>query len=332
MNRGILSEIASSLKRNKLRTFLTGFAIAWGIFMLILLLAAGNGLKNGVMNNFKGQAINSVALYSGMTSLPYKGYSVNRHIAMNEKDLDLLEHRIPEVGEVYPTFSIWDQIISSGKKSTTTSLKAVKDGIENVESVTLLAGRLINERDNNEDRKSLVLCQYDAVALFGDRDPIGKEVAVNGLVYKVVGVYKSEENWQNCSYIPYNTGMKIYNPSNELNNIVFTIDGLTDKKSNGDFMEKLRGRLSVIHDYHPDDENAIYIWNRLQQYLDVLGIFEAIGVFIWIIGLGTLIAGIVGVSNIMLITVKERTKESIILWRKIRWQPQLQMKCRPIFF
>jgi putative ABC transport system permease protein len=309
MSFGILSEIASTLKRNKLRTFLTGFSISWGIFMLILLLAAGNGLKNGVSSNFGSEAKNIVYLYAGQTSKPYKGYPKWRSIQMDSKDSLLLANGYAEIDEVIPVFSSFGKQLFYHKKSVTTSIKAVIPKYKSFDDVKLLEGRFINELDMKEFRKVIVLADKDAIPLFGTKSAIGKNVVIDKIVYTIIGLYKSPGQWQNDLYIPFSTAQKIYNPSRKLEQITFSVNGLTTPEANRKFNDNLRGRLSKMHIFDPEDENAIFIWNQLENYLQTIKIFNAINMFVWIIGIGTLIAGIVGVGNIMLITVRERTKE-----------------------
>jgi len=306
---GILSEIASTMKRNKLRTFLTGFSISWGIFMLILLLAAGNGLKNGVSSNFGSEAKNVVHLYAGRTSKPYKGYPKWRQIEMDSKDSLLLAKGYAVVDQVNPVYSSFGKQIIYHKKMVTSSIEAVVPDYQSFDDLKIVEGRFINDLDMKEFRKVVVMADKDATPLFGNEPAVGKKVVIDKIVYTIIGIYKSRGQWQNNLYMPFSTAQKIYNPSRKLEQIAFSINGLTTPEANDTFNKNLRQRLSKMHTFDPEDDNAIFIWNQLENYLQTIKIFNAINLFVWIIGIGTLIAGIVGVSNIMLITVRERTKE-----------------------
>lgn len=308
MSFGIISEIFFSLKRNKLRAFLTGFAISWGIFLLIILLSAGNGFKNGVMGNFEGRQTNTINISAGWTSKEYAGYSKWRRIDFDYRDKMLLREGFPEVDEIVPVYRKWENNITYRKKTITTSLEAVYPEHVQFRNVKMIDGRFINEADMEERRKVAVLADKDAELLFTD-DPLGKEVQFDDIVYKIVGIYKADGGWRNNSYVPFTTATQIYNPSQRLSQINISVNGLDDEQSNIDFTEKLRLRLSRLHDFDPEDYNAVWIYSRLQDYLQTISILNGISIFLWVIGLGTLIAGVVGVSNIMLITVKERTKE-----------------------
>lgn len=309
MQFGIFSEILFSLKRNKLRTFLTGFSISWGIFLLIVLLSAGNGFKNGVMGNFEDRQVNTISISAGHTSKEYKGYSKWRRIDFDYRDQTLLQDGFPEIDEVIPVYRNWENSITYKKKKINSSLEAVYPQHQKVRNIKLTDGRFINDHDIEELRKVAVLADKDAQLLFEDEDPLGKEVVFGDIVFKIVGLFKSEGEWRNSVYVPFSTATQLYNPSQRLSQINVSVNGLDDADANMKFIEKLRYRLSILHDFDPDDTNAVWIWSRLQDYLQTMSIMNGITIFLWIIGLGTLIAGIVGVSNIMLITVKERTKE-----------------------
>ncbi|MDL2296890.1 ABC transporter permease [Bacteroidales bacterium OttesenSCG-928-B11] len=309
MNLGVISEILFSMRRNKTRTILTGFSISWGIFLLIILLSAGNGFKNGVTGNFEGRQSNTITINSGYTSKEYKGYSKWRRIVFDYQDETLLREGFAEIDEVVPVYRNWNNNVIYKKKAITNSLQGVYPERQRFENVKILKGRFINVTDILERRKVSVLADKDVEKLFVDEDPIGKEVKFGEIVYQIVGVYKADGDWRNDAYIPYTTAQQIYNPSKQFSQVNITVRGLDDVESNQQFVERLRASFSRLHDFAPDDYNAVRIWSRLQDYLQTMSILNGITIFLWIIGLGTLIAGIVGVSNIMLITVKERTKE-----------------------
>jgi len=305
----IFSEVAIALKRNKLRTFLTGFSIAWGIFMLIILLAAGNGLKNGVTGNFKSNTKNKVTIWTGWTSKPYKGKPKWRSIQFDREDSVMIAFAMSEVDQIALSYELYGKNIQYQKKRVNSSISAVTANYMEFGDVKILKGRFINELDIKEQRKVIVLADKDALILFGDDDPIGKQVICDNIVYAVVGIHKAGSRWQNESYFPFSTSMAIYNPAGKMRQIIVTVKGLETIEANEVFSAKLRQSMSRKHEFDPEDSNAIHIWNTLRDYMQTMTIFNAITLFVWIIGIGTLIAGIVGVSNIMLITVRERTKE-----------------------
>ena len=309
MNLGIFSEIASTLKRNKLRTFLTGFSISWGIFMLIVLLSAGNGLQNGVTANFDGENQNVITVRSGFTMKEYKGYPKWREIIFDQRDVDFFAHSFSEVDQIVPSYSNWGTTVVYGKKELNVRMTAVYPQYTNFEKVELLSGRFINRTDVEELRKTMVIAEKDAALLFMGEEPIGKEVTIGDVVFKIVGTYKSQGQWRNSIYLPFSTVMQLYNPSQELTEIKLSVHGLNEKEQIENFENEVRAKLSRRHEFDPDDWNAVRVWSNMSQYLETQSIFNGINIFVWLIGIGTLIAGIVGVSNIMLITVRERTKE-----------------------
>jgi len=305
-----LSEIVNTLKRNKLRTFLTGFSIAWGIFILIVLLAAGNGLKNGVMSNFAGEAINKLNLRAYWTSKPYNGYPAGRQIYMDYTDSMLMAYSFIEVSGVYPTYQLGGKTLYNGKKYSQTSIEAIVPNYFDLEKLNFCYGRPFNRLDMNEKRKTIIISTEDANLLFGKEDVVGEHVVIDKIVFQIVGIYKKNRmSWRTSCYVPLTTALSMYNTTNRLREMLCTIEGLTTLEENEAFTQTLRMRLSKKHQYDPEDDWGIFVRSSLTDYLQTIKIFSAISTLLWIIGLGTLIAGVVGVSNIMLITVRERTKE-----------------------
>jgi len=304
----LFREIGITLRRNKLRTFLTGFSILWGIFMLMILLGAGNGLKNGVTGNFKSQSTNKITLQAGYISKPIAGKQMWQRILFDATD-SLLLSSITEVNEIMPSYNVWGKV-SFKKRNIEASLKAVLPQYKDFEYIEITSGRFINDIDIKEQRKVAVVADKDALVLFDNEDPLGKQIIYNGIAFLVVGTYKTRgANWANSLYVPFSTLSMIFNPSGKLSRFTFTVNSLETVEANNAFNENLRKRMSKKHGFDPEDYGAIHIWNMLEQYLQTMQIFNAITIFVWIIGIGTLIAGVVGVGNIMLITVRERTKE-----------------------
>jgi len=309
--RELFQEIMASASRNKLRTFLTGFSVAWGIFMLIVLLGSGNGLKNGVTSNFSDRAKNSMATYGGHTSMPYKGYEKGRAIYQKGGDTAVLRRAFPQIKEIAAHAGHNGCELSYGKNYTKASLNGVSPKYAAIEGIKLIEGRFINEMDLKEVRKVIVIDQTAANALFGGQSGIGREVVLDKMVYTVIGLC-NVRSWGNNArcYVPLSTLQQTYmGGSPNIGQIVFTMNGIEDKEQSEVFETELRKDMAARHTFDPEDRSAYYIWDRLLDYLQTMMIFNGIAMFVWIIGIGTLTAGIVGVSNIMLVTVRERTAE-----------------------
>jgi putative ABC transport system permease protein len=308
----ILTEIWSTARRNKLRTTLTGFAVAWGIFMLIVLLGAGNGLINATIKQNNDFLSNSMEAYGGQTSKPYNGLSEGRYISLDEKDLTTtnaeFKDNIDEVGAVY----YMNATVTHGENYMSMQIAGVYPVHTKIDKQTLLYGRFINDIDLREKRKVLVINDKQAKELEPKdyKTLIGKYVKVGNFAFKVVGIFKSREDGSNNAFSAYSTIKSIYGANTDaIGNIEFTFHGLTTEKQNEDFEKTYRRRLNANHQAHPDDERSIWIWNGYTQNMQMEQGIAVIRTFLWVVGLFTLLSGIVGVSNIMLITVKERTHE-----------------------
>lgn len=307
----IIQEIFQSLRRNKLRTTLTGLSVSWGIFILIILLGAGNGLKNGVSSNFSDRATNSVTLWSGTTSMPFEGLKSGRNLQFSEKEVNAIENQLSE-SRVVTARITKNQNISYGAEYGSYQIRGVMPGYQSIEHLTIdpKDGRFINQLDINSNNKVIVLDKKIADLLFKKGDAVGKDVKVGNLIFKVVGINSKKEQWGGPNaYIPFSTAQIIYNPSKKFNQITFTVDGLESKEENDKFDEKIRSVMGSMLSFNPNDKQAIWVNNSQANYLETQKIFGGITIFVAIIGILTLIAGIVGVSNIMLVSVKERTKE-----------------------
>jgi len=302
-------EIFMALSRNKLRTFLTGFAISWGIFILIVLLAAGNGLMNGVSQEFSDQSTNTYMIYGGETSIPFKGHGTNRSIMFTDKDIRFLETEVKEVDQVSPRI-YQSGFANFGDKSGSIFVQGVRPVFKDINNTKILEGRFISELDEKSSEKFIVIDDNLRKKLFDNEvSPLGQFVIVNGIAYKVVGVCESEGRSDGGNgYVPFSTLKKITRQSRYWM-LHFTVKDLETKEENEAFTEYLRTQLARLHEFDPDDTSAVYIGSRQEGYLQTMKIFNTIQLFIWIIGFAMLISGIVGVSNIMRITVKERTNE-----------------------
>jgi len=308
----ILTEIWQTARRNKLRTTLTGFAVAWGIFMIIVLLGAGNGLINATMKMSGDFLTNSMEVYGGTTSKPYKGLKEGRSIQLNRHDLEATEKEFGRhIDDAGACFYV-NLLVSRGDQNIDVQIAGVYPVHTQIIKEHLLCGRFINEIDQKERRKVLVLNDRQAKEL----EPkdymtlVGKFVKVADTSFKVVGIYKSRGDGEGNAYSAYSTIKGIYGANvNSIGNIEFTFHGLNTEKANDEFENDYRRRLNGIHQAHPEDERSIWVWNNYTQSLQMEKGISIIHTFLWVIGLFTLLSGIVGVSNIMLITVKERTHE-----------------------
>lgn len=309
----IWQEIYGTIKRNKLRTFLTGFAVAWGIFMLIVLLGAGNGLIHAFEKSSSERALNSIRIFPGWTSKSYKGLKEGRRIRLENKDLRATANSFPDhVVSTGATLKQSNVNVSFGKEYVNISLVGVHPNYTNVETVKTATGRFINQNDLNDRRKVVVLHKKTADILFEKihTDPIGQFVNAGGVAYQVVGTYNDQgDRDANDAYIPFTTLQTIYDKGQQLNNIIFTTKGLNTINQNDAFEDDYRRVIGSNHRFDPKDDSAIWIWNRLSNYMKTQKAMGILRTAIWIVGLFTLLSGIVGVSNIMLITVKERTRE-----------------------
>ena len=309
--RDIITEIWSTARRNKLRTALTGFAVAWGIFMLIVLLGAGNGLINASINNNSRFIANSMAIFGGTTSKPYKGLKEGRYVPLKDKDITTTETQFMEnIDEVGARVSQPATTISLGENYVSTTLEGVYPNHEQTDKMEMRYGRFINHIDMKEKRKVLVLGDKQAEELTHNVESlVGKYLKVGAFAFRVVGIYKEKQNSSASAYTAYTTLQTVYGKSNQPERIVFTFHGLNTEKANEDFEKEYRAKLNTAHQADPEDESALWIWNRYTQNLQMETGMGIIRTALWIVGLFTLLSGIVGVSNIMLITVKERTRE-----------------------
>ncbi len=304
----IWQEIFATIRKNKMRTFLTGFSVAWGIFMLMILLGSGNGLSNGVSENFMNQAVNAMWIWTGKTKIPYEGLKEGRQVQFYNDDYELVKN-IKGVGVASGRFWMGANKLSyEGEYGDYTVMTCHPELLE-VEQYILEQGRFINQIDILQNRKSVVLGKDIYDAFFKGDEAVGKYIKINTVPFKVVGVSTEPGSTRNrTAYIPVSTAQKVFNGSNRIHSLAITNEGTTLAETKA-IQENIKNTLARKHRFDPKDEGAVGMFNMMEQYLETQKIFQAIRIFIWIIGIGTLIAGIVGVSNIMLIVVKERTKE-----------------------
>ena len=311
--RELIKEIWSTSKRNKLRTSLTGFAVAWGIFMLIFLLGAGNGLINAQLQQSTRFLANSMRVFPGETSKAYKGLKEGRSITLNDRDI-LISNKtygqyVDDVGGRLEQYNV--NINYGDNYVASQSLVGVAPTHPKIDKTEMIAGRFINEIDMKEQRKNVVLSRSQAKELCKDyRSLVGKNVKISNLNFQVVGIYKDDESRNNTdAFIAYSTIKTIYAKGDDAGSLEFTIKNLKTQEDNEQFEKNYRASINNNHQAAPDDDRTIWLWNR---YMDNIQMNQGIAIMqtaLWIVGLFTLLSGIVGVSNIMLITVKERTRE-----------------------
>ncbi len=313
----LLNEIWQTARRNKLRTTLTGFAVAWGIFMLIMLLGAGNGLINAILRSNDRFLSSSMVVFGGWTSKPYQGLKEGRDIRLHSKDMDITAQEFSEnVGQVGAQYNT-SAVVSLGEQYLSSNISGVYPNHIRIDKVEMLYGRFINDIDIHQSRKVLVLGNNHAKELMAAGSDqrqvealVGRFVKVGNLAFKVVGIYKEQENGRGDMFSSYTAIKRIFGAgTDDAGRIEFTFHGLPTEEANEAFETDYRRRINAEHQAHPDDEDAVWLWNRFTQNLQMetgLGILRTA---LWIVGLFTLLSGIVGVSNIMLITVKERTHE-----------------------
>ena len=311
--RELIKEIWSTSKRNKLRTSLTGFAVAWGIFMLIFLLGAGNGLINAQLQQSTRFLANSMRVFPGETSKAYKGLKEGRSITLNDRDILISNQTYGQyVDDVGGRLEQYNVNINYGDNYVASqSLVGVAPTHPKIDKTELIAGRFINEIDMKDQRKNVVLSRSQAKELCKDyRSLVGKNVKISNLNFQVVGIYKDDESRNNTdAFIAYSTIKTIYAKGDDAGSLEFTIKNLKTRKDNEQFEKNYRASINNNHQAAPDDDRTIWLWNR---YMDNIQMNQGIAIMqtaLWIVGLFTLLSGIVGVSNIMLITVKERTRE-----------------------
>ncbi len=312
--RDILTEIWATARRNKLRTTLTGFAVAWGIFMLIFLLGAGNGLINATQQNSHRYLNTSMVIFGGQTSKAHKGLKEGRRIELNDRDMEITQDRFSDnVEEVGAELDHGNTTMSHGKEYTAANISGVYPNDYIINKRDMIYGRFINKIDIRDRRKSIVISDDMAKELSPTgnvADMLGKIVRIDDLAFHIVGIYQVDKSMMGTdAFIPFTTYRTIYNVGDKTGNIVFSFKGLETEQQNEAFEQRYRANLNGNHGAAPDDEEAVWIWNRFTQAMQMNTGMGMLRTALWIVGIFTLLSGIVGVSNIMLITVKERTHE-----------------------
>ncbi len=310
-------EIFSALKKNKVRTFFTAFGVFWGIFMLVLMLGSGNGLKNAAYNGWGDFATNSFFIWTQRTSMPYKGFKRGRSFNFNNQDTKAIRENVKEVKTLAPRIQAGGYRGASnvirGKETGAFNIYGDYPDFMNIDPVTITKGRFVNQNDITDMRKIAVIGNGVADALFKNgEDPIGEYIKIQGVYFNVVGTFKSKKKGgeadrdANSIFLPFSTMQKTYNYGDAVFWYAITSkNGIPASVTE----EKVIKLMKQRHKVHPDDNQAIGHFNVEKEFNKMQGLFNGIDGLIWIVGIGTLLAGIIGVSNIMLIIIKERTKE-----------------------
>ncbi|MDF3070547.1 MAG: hypothetical protein K0R38_6148 [Polyangiaceae bacterium] len=306
-----LLELWDVLSRNWLRTLLTGLSVAWGVFMLVVLLGAGQGLQNGADWEFRDDAQNSIWLSGGKTSVPYAGRSPGRAILFKNRDFDDLPQHVPGIDHITGRYWLWGEFsVSYGSKRSSFNIMGVHPDHRFLEKTVMTHGRFLNEADQRQKRKMCVIGSKVREMLFGSRNPVGEYINIRGLAYKIVGEFEDVggENELRKIYVPISTAQLVYNQPNVIHQLIFTVGDASVEESQA-MATQARAMVAKNHGFSVEDRRAVRLGNNLEQFTRLTGVFRWIRIFVWAVGIGTLLAGIVGIGNIMLISVAERTKE-----------------------
>ena len=303
-------EIFGTIRRHKLRTALTAFSVWWGIFMLVILLGAGTGMQNSILHNFRDDAANALFIRSGSTSQPYKGLPAGRYIRFDNDDYDMAKE-VDGIVHHSGRYYLWGEFFTTYKnKSLAFNIRCIHPGHQMIENTEVTHGRYINDDDINQKRKVCVIGRLVKEGFFEeDEQAVGEYLNIKGLDYLVVGVFNdSGGDWENRNiYLPISTA-QLTEGTDRIHNIALDLGDVTFEEAKA-IEEDLRVQLAARHKFSPADRSALRIWNKAESSREFNLVFSFINGFIWFVGIGSILAGVIGVSNIMLIVVKERTKE-----------------------
>jgi len=313
----IYSEIWSSVRNNRLRTALTGFAVSWGIFLLICLLGAGNGLMNAITGNMSDYLSNSITVYARNTSISYGGYQKGRRIRLNNDDIATTKGSrfSANVDDVTAQVYYSGLNVSRGDKYINADIIGAGKAYGDIYNIRIAHGRFLNQNDEKEIRKVVVISTGQAKELLGGNADmihtlVGQYVNVGNLAFRVVGLYQSDESGMDSDiFAPFQTVRSLYGFGDRVHNLAFTFHGLETIDDNNAFEDRYKRALNANHSAAPEDKETFWIRNRFTENIQMNKAKDVINTALWILGILTLISGIVGVSNIMLISVKERTHE-----------------------
>jgi putative ABC transport system permease protein len=306
-------EIWQTISRNKLRSFLTGFGVAWGILMFVILSGVGNGFKHGIDHFFTGIATNSLYVFTRPTTMEYKGLNAGREWTLSLDDIELLKKQIPDIEEISATVFTNFNKAAKEDKACEASVTGISTNYFSIENVSMLQGRPLNFMDDDEKRKVCLIGEAIANALFiGEEDIVGDFVTVNGIQFTVVGVLHGEEtvtiggNVNNSIYVPLRTIQQISGYGNAIHSMCIQAN---EDAAIEEVQTEVQTLLKIKHKIHPDDDNAMMVFNLKEFFTSYQNLFLGFNILIWVVGMGALLSGIIGVSNIMLVSVRERTRE-----------------------
>lgn len=305
----LFNEILQTLSHNKLRTALTGLAVAWGIFMLIVLLGVARGVTNSFESNMMGPGSKSIQIWGGNTSKPYGGYREGRRIRMSDSDPeDIARSNTRRISDVSSVIYGEAQLTRSPKASMTIEYTGMYPSSFAQERYSMVSGRYINDKDMADQAHVIVLAEDNVPVLFPDGDdPLGQYVSVKGISFKVVGVYHA--NWGRDNIIPYTTARTMAASKDEVGSIKVSLGDVTTEADGEEAEQSVRRTLARNHTFDPDDTGALWVNNRFTQGLQAQNGMNILNMSVWVLGLLTLLSGIVGISNIMFVSVRERAHE-----------------------
>lgn len=309
-------EIFETLKKNKLRTFLTGLSVASGIFILVILLGFSSGIQKGVKSQFEQDATNRIAVWTGITTKGYKGLNPGRQIQLKNEDFtEIYQKYEPHIEYKSPIYSLWGATVNYKAQTGNYRVEGAGPDQQFIENESMVLGRYLNFSDVATSEKVAVLGLQVQKDLFKDEDPLGKQIEIFGINFTVIGVYTDPGGTreENRVFIPISTAQKAFNVGDKLRSVAYTIkmsDNFDEAVAlSASIKEGIENQLKTKHFVAPDDRSAINVFNTLEEAKKIYSLIATIRGVFWFVGIGTIIAGIVGVSNIMLIVVKERTKE-----------------------
>ena len=309
-------EIFETLSKNKLRTFLTGLSVASGIFILVVLLGFSKGIENGVKSQFEQDATNRIRVSTGVTTKGYKGLNPGRSIQMKNGNFNLIAQKYSDNIEYESAvYAMWRAEFTYKNETGNYRVRGVMPDHQFIENAEIESGRFVNQSDFNERRKVAVIGRKLKLDLFKDENPIDKNISIYGMSFKVIGVFidPGGEREEQQAYIPLATAQQVFNAGDNIRNMLFTVkmsDGFDQAVALSQGMASaIESDLKIVHTVSPEDNSAVQVFNTLEEAKKIYSLIATIQAVFWFVGIGTIIAGVVGVGNIMLIIVKERTKE-----------------------
>lgn len=310
-------EIFDTIRKNKLRTFLTGLSVASGIFILVILLGFGQGMQNGIAHEFEEDASNRVVVWTQVTTKEHKGLNPGRPIQMRNENFDFIESRFSdEIKDKSANYRVRNALVNYKKESVGYSVQGVNAGFQFVENQYISQGRYVNYEDYKNVSKVAVISNTIKKEIFKNgQDPLSEYLDISGIKFKVIGVYgdMGGEREEERIFIPLSTAQRVFNGSDRINNLYYTLKPVADfdqaVAESVKFSNDMKRYLQDAHTVAPDDQSAVNVFNTLEEVKRFFTLTNGIKLFFWFVGICTIIAGVVGVSNIMLIVVKERTRE-----------------------